>query len=164
MKRVALVLLVALTACGGGGETSSIDSAPTPSASASSDEATVRQYASLIAEQETDLQQQIEQARDCGIAFTDTCRITALSLRYNAETLNISLDGATKPGVPAYIGPVPAELDSLVADTKRAALAIVDQYEAEVSTCGTDCIGAHTRYGITAGRLADELRGWSPYL
>jgi hypothetical protein len=85
------------------------------------------------------------------------CQLKMLGLDANANTIALSLTGAAKPGVPAYIGAPPAEIEKLVADTTAAAQVVADVI--------TDDTTANPGELFAAGnRLEDVLERWEPYL
>ncbi|HEY8453865.1 MAG TPA: hypothetical protein VIL54_17010, partial [Natronosporangium sp.] len=82
------------------------------------------------------------------------CRVYPLTLDAEAKTLVLKLTGAQKPGVPAYIGPPPAEIERLVADTIAAAEAV------DAAMDGPDPYS----HWFTVSRLLGTLDRWEPYL
>lgn len=80
-----------------------------------------------------------------------------MTLDLQAQTIDLKLTGAARPGVPAYIGAPPDEIARLVADTKTAA-----QHLASIIN---DDNSADPGTLFAAGNaLEDVLERWQPYI
>ena len=183
---VVSVLLVALSACGSNSTTDDSpdqavsDSTQTPteatSATPEEDTATVEQYASIVAKNQ-DLKKQIGTMSDCdwlGSGALDAdpasivCQAGVLTLSFQAETLSTSLKSAQKPGVPAFIGPPPDEIEPLVADTVSASDALAKSASAaNKAGCEQSAAGKCTALRVDVMQamsdLKRELYAWEPY-
>lgn len=178
--------LVLLAACGGGSgnaaspatSTTSVASPTTGQATPPEQTATVEQYASIIAKQKPDLTKYLDELTgpDCdwtspGSVQVDPqligCWTYPLTLSYAASTLSLSLTGAQKQGVPAYIGAVPPELKGIVADTIAAADKFTPDSANTIQACvkaaGTDCATTLFDFSYNMKQLRDQLAAWSPY-
>ena len=169
-----LFVVSAVAACGSGDTTAkSADASPSPIASTAVDSAaaahptaSVAQYASIIAKERADFAESAEKLRPCAIDSSDfVCVATLLSASLQAETLDIQLEGASVdgPNNQLYIGPPPAEIESLVADTRSAAQEVqarADAYDA----CSSRCEDEFAQAYFAASDLDDQLKAWEPYL
>lgn len=182
---VASVLLASLSACGSdsageppGQAASASTAAPTESTTPTPevDTATVEQYASIVAKNQ-DLKKQIGTMSDCdwlGSGSLDAdpasivCQAGVLTLSFQAGTLSTSLKSAQKPGVPAFIGSPPAEIEALVADTVSAsdalekAAAAANKAGCEQTAAGK-CAALRIDVMQAMGDLERELYAWEPY-
>lgn len=139
--------------------------------------ATVAQFASIVAKSRPDLDEMLEtlSGPDCDWfspgavdvkSQSIVCSAGLTTVGLQAQTLSVSLVGASKEGVPAYVGSVPAELTSIVADTTAAADVL-----GAASDKARDCVydakpGCEAkllefRRGISS--LRSQLAAWSPY-
>jgi hypothetical protein len=82
--------------------------------------------------------------------------IQLLTLGTEGKILALHLEGAAKPGVPAFIGAPPKEIERLVADTRQAAQAVADLGE-------TDPID-EVAMSFVVKKLIGVLDRWQPYL
>jgi len=125
----------------------------------SPDTATVGQYAGLVNAEATDLRETWAYFEECSLDedLSVACVLRILSLDMQAQLLVLVLDGAMKPGVPAYIGAPPPEIEALVADTREAAQALDDVIDdpAEADTFEVYLAGS---------RLMRVLDRWEPYI
>jgi hypothetical protein len=84
---------------------------------------TVQQYAGLVNSSMKEIREtwQKYEAELCGVRATSlVCKVTPMTLDLQVQTLLLNLAAAAKPGIPAYIGKPPAEIEKLVADTVAA--------------------------------------------
>lgn len=84
-----------------------------------------------------------------------------------AQTLNLVLEGAQKPGATAYIGTPPDEIKSIVADTMTAADALVSASEKAKSCTNTpasaDCPKALFLVFRAMTGMQTQFAAWRPY-
>jgi uncharacterized membrane protein len=86
------------------------------------------------------------------------CSLRLLSFDPEAQILILSLTGAAKPGVPAYIGAPPAEIERLVADTLAAAQGVLNALPEDKAH------GDDLPVFFAMSRLLDAFDRWQPYL
>lgn len=191
MRRLGVLALVVLVACGGSdpettapttaGETTTTTEATTTTEPARTTttrlQATVEQYASIIAEHGTDLRANLESARECALTYPD-CGLAAIietvTAGLEADTLFLLLTDGQSPSSDLFIGEPPAELDDLIARTSGAAHLFSDLVESfEAAGCQTDtpapeildeCNADLLRADGYARDLQGALEAWAPYL
>jgi hypothetical protein len=124
--------------------------------------ATVQQYASAVSppikglrDSYATYRSNLCAARDAS-SSTLVCDLTVMSLGTDAKTLSLVLTGAVKPGVPAYIGPPPAEIEKLVSDTIRAADTVASALDSDGK--------AGPEFFLVVSSLMTTLDRWDPYL
>lgn len=135
-------------------------STPAPAATSTAPTATVGQYAGLVNASMTDIRSTwADYDRGCWLRPTKpaACPIRVLTLGVSAQGLTFKLRGAAKPGVPAYIGAPPAEIERLVADTDAAAQKLSDVAQ------GTQPVDETLLYNAVMDLLRVFDR-WAPYI
>lgn len=183
----AAFLIVVLSGCASG--TPGIGASPRVPASVSSSTAsgsstsadsepaaTTAQYASLVAKQRATLDKHLEEmlGADCDWSSPGqvdrpglvVCTMGTLGMEWGAETLNLVLEGAQKPGVPAYVGAPPAEIQTLVTDTVTASTTLVKAAKAAddcVTTDGPDCMSKLLAFSFAMTGMQGQLAAWDPY-
>jgi hypothetical protein len=124
--------------------------------------ATVGQYAGIISDSGGSFQETwATYSEDCYLVEPEpfACKIQLLSVNVTAQTLVLTLSGANKPGVPAFIGAPPAELAKLVKDTLDAAQAVDDAVsEDEPNEADRSAVWG------AGNRLDGLLDRWAPYI
>jgi hypothetical protein len=165
---VIAVLAVVIVAMIGGKTTAAGKASPSPSWSPMSwapdtaQTATVRQYASAVSPPIKSLSETYQKYKDnpCALRTDNTgdlvCGLSALTFNAEAQTLSLTLTGATKRGVPAYIGEPPAEIRALVTNTIIAAQDLV------TATAPGQTDSATMFSSLT--ELMAILDRWDPYL
>jgi hypothetical protein len=122
--------------------------------------ATVQQYASAVSPPIKALRQTYSQYQANGCLLGSgalACSLQTQTLKIEAETLAVTITGAAKEGVPAYIGQPPAEIKKLVGDTLYAAQDLDE-------TVGPDGKYEAPILFTTLSRLMTTLDRWDPYL
>lgn len=139
--------------------------------------ATVEQYASIIA-RNGELRDDLDEMAGCdwlGSGSLDydpeliVCQVGLFGLTMTSDTLAISLEGAAKEGVPAYIGAPPKEIEQLVAETIESANALT---AAATAANDADCaqVGSGQCSSLRSGtmraiaNLERTIDAWAPYL
>jgi hypothetical protein len=182
----AVAALTGVTACGSDSDTAGETSTTAPAAASTTTShtaattasvattttalvATTSQYGSIVAQYDTDLLTALDESQPCIFRDVDCDVPAALStyrLSIQAKTLVLALEGAAKPGVPAYIGAPPAELQHLYDETITNAREVGDAAE-QVAQCGAypdPCDDKATgSLLLFAGQLESTLKGWRPY-
>ena len=132
---------------------------------------TVSQWASIVAEQKSSLEDWKSKwdADTCSVAATFTCKIETLTGATIAKTIAISLASPETSTATNYIGTPPSEIRSLYADTRAAAdsaQSAGDAWSAACSgsTAGDDCTGLLFKFSSAVDALETKMQGWSPYL
>lgn len=175
-RRILLAVgLMALTACGtdGGSGTAATDA---PSTSTAPKQATTRQIASIVAEQDQPLRAAYTKARPCTFYDEPRCDLVAqLNLQTFAtlaSTLRLGLDAADddRPNNGLYVGAYPTEIEALVASTLNV-LGAIDtagkDYQAQgcpaskAPICGQRAVEILL---VQGGSLIGKLDAWRPYL
>jgi hypothetical protein len=157
------LLLAGLTGCGGGSD-AEVQPAATPSPTPTGKQATVQQWASLIAQQDQKLDETLGQWHedDCSALSLDypLCEIKFMTLGTVAKTLDIQLQGATSESSPSYLGEPPSEVATLVQETVDAA------HEAATLADDPDVkdVGVAVRFEGAVDALSTAYAGWAPYL
>ena len=85
------------------------------------------------------------------------CPLITLTLEIDAQKIGIVLEGAAKPGVPAFIGVPPPEMAQLVTETRSAAQRVDDAIDDP----------AEVEPAAVAFAMSDLLRQfdrWAPYI
>ena len=132
--------------------------------------ATVRQVASVVAEMQPGLLEDVVAAKSaCVFSCTVIGSLKALTIQAKAGTLNVILTGIDNrsPKNRLYIGTIPKELRQLVATTKLSATDVdnaTEAFQSCHSTRTTTCAAELTAMRSTWSRLESRLNGWSPYL
>jgi hypothetical protein len=151
-----------LAGCGGSATAPpATAAAPAGTASAGAKTASVQQYAGVANASVKSIRETWASYEDDGCAIDDSevrCSAWVMSLDLEAQTLVLSLTGAAKPGVPAYIGAVPDELTALVAETIDKGQALDDSITDDGEPASP---GAVFQAG---GALQTTLDKWDPYL
>lgn len=176
VKRVAITIaaVVLLVGCGSDQEAArTVSETTTPAASMASptptptpSTATKEQYASIVAETASQLRESIEAVSDCTTTSDPLevlCGAQVYALSLQATTLALGLEGAQKEGVPAYIGPPPAELADLVAKTEADANALAEKASALHECEEASCFSPSLEYGLASLRMLSRLDAWAPY-
>jgi hypothetical protein len=161
---IGLVAGLSITGCGGASHQAPDANVPLPAATATLRQATVSQWASLVAQQKATLEKALKpwEKNSCSSLSLDypLCYATLITLQYTAETTNLVLKEASDPDQANYLGTPPAEISDLVAQTVDAA-----------NTAGS--LAGRKKTRATAGALKfkaalDDLQssyaGWAPYL
>jgi len=133
---------------------------PTASPSPTVQTATIGQYAGLVNASNSDIRESWSgYERNCLLRATPlaTCPVVILTLGITAQGLMFKLRGAAKPGVPAYIGAPPAEIERLVADTDTAAQKLSDVAQ------GKPPVDEALLYGAVTD-LLHVFDRWAPYI
>lgn len=173
---VALSLAVIASACGGS-ESSANPPAQSPTTTPAAPPTTTRatataaQYASIVSRQKASISDATKKAQaECPLidpaAINGLCGIYVLTIQAGADTLAISLLGAQKEGVPAYIGPPPAEISILVNETVAIASGLSSDGN-RVSKCSSNpdptCAKDLSDFRLGMSRMQDQLAAWQPY-
>lgn len=136
------------------------------------------QYASIMAKQTESLSKTLDEMTGDNCSWSSpgevdvrpgymTCGMGVLSLNMQAQTLGIVLQGAQKPGVPAYIGAPPAEILRLVDDTMASADALATASEAAnpctLPAATDDCVRTLFQFSSAMKDMQAQLAAWRPY-
>jgi hypothetical protein len=166
VRRLVVVCVVmsalALMACSGpetGGTATNLSSSAPPAASPSELVATVQQYAGVVNSSMKEIRDtwQKYQAEGCHIGVSSLpCKLMPMTLDTLAQTLAIKLTSAAKPGIPAYIGKPPSEIEKLVTNTMSAVQAV----DASIDESGQPAAGM----SFAVNDLMDVLDRWDPYI
>lgn len=170
MKRTTTLIATALIALVAGCSSTNPGSAAARSATAAvstavstptrtATTATVTQYASALNGPISGVQDTWQTYTDAGCLIDNSefaCTVTPLTLNAEAETIVLVIDGSAKPGVPAYIGPPPAEIAKLVADTRA------DAEQVYTDTADSDHLPDGWAGDVLT--LMNTLDRWGPYL
>jgi hypothetical protein len=166
MRTLVIAAVVAaglgLSGCGDGTPEASAAVAPSSAASPTMQTASVQQYAGIANSSIKSMRETWTAYKDDGCPIDDSeirCSADALTLDIQAQTLVKRLDGAAKPGVPAFIGDPPAELVGLVQETIEKAQAVDDS----VDESG-DIVGGGGALFQSGGSLMTTLDKWDPYI
>jgi hypothetical protein len=183
-RTIAAVLTVlTLAACGGGGggtepaTVGTTSTVTTPAATTGASEATVEQYASLVAKNEGAWRETVADVDD---NCTDpdavaTCAANYITAGFQAEAFRIELSAAHDPECQAnpqcslYVGEVPTEIAGLVAITEAAAEDYVAAQQAWSATGCADPMDSACDAGeafmmrLTLDRLIQQFDAWKPY-
>jgi hypothetical protein len=185
MKRYICTAVVAVTltivaGCGGGGEPAGSNSTPaatTTTTEAAAGEATVEQYASLVASHVGLWGEVVDNIDDsCSDPnAVAACSAYYLTASFQAESINIELTAAhdpacrDNPNCISYVGEVPDEITTLVADTEAAAEDYVTAYNAWEATGCADPLDSACAAGegfamsFALESLTQQFDAWSPY-
>lgn len=161
----ALILL--LSACSSG-EPASVPSTNEVQTSGAS----VQQFASVIAESRGDVDDWLADWHEatCSTLATEsgdpTCQALLLGGGLTAETAKLKIEGATKPGVPAYIGEPPEEIAIIRGATEKVAVAAADAGEALPDDCSADseCVKKVFAFVTAMEDLQSKYDAWEPYM
>ncbi|MGZ1491149.1 hypothetical protein [Brevibacterium sediminis] len=164
------VLTLLLSACGASSEPAETDAQPVADTEESG--ATAEQFASLISEERRAVDEWLEDWDDntcstLSVADGDPlCEVSLTSGSLVADTAKIVMEGATKEGVPAYIGQPPEEIASIWQETFDAATAASEAGEAIPDDCSTsdDCVGKVMDFTMAMDDLQGKYDAWAPYL
>ena len=176
MPKTFLVTLAAaaliVTGCAAPSESSEDDAQPvaeteTPGAGA-------EEFASLIAETRRDVDEWLDTWDENGCSSlgvstgTDimACEMSLISGGLIADTAEIRMEGATKEGVPAYIGQPPENISIIWDSTKAAAAAASDAGEEIPDDCAAsdECAGAVMNFLMAMDDLQGKYDAWEPYM
>lgn len=149
------------------------DDAATPN-SAVDDEATIRQWASMLAEHRRHTDDVVSEL-DGNACFSledsyPACDTWLTTASIQSETILIVIDGALKHGGPTKVDAPPAEISNLVQSTRDAAQGVVDAHEPWSSECfatdapGDDCISLSFELRRAISSLQGQFDSWSPYM
>ena len=129
--------------------------------------ATVEQYASVIAEERSGLEEYIIYVDECSVGGWDDdslqCPFTPLTLSAKASTLSIRFSEEANEDI--RLAPPPAEIADLVERTRETALD-VEVAADTVNEC-TDYIGCEAEWfqlQMAASDLQGILDAWEPYI
>mgnify|MGYP004701472481 CR=1 FL=1 len=138
-----------------------------PDAEGALPEATVSQWASVVASVD-------RETRD---AFTDwdtgeclpsddnpLCKVAMLGMESRAQVVSLELKAAGNPDAPAFIGAAPDEIAPLVASTRAAADAAAEAAGTAAGCPEAPCVADAASAISTYSRLIAELDSWAPYL
>jgi hypothetical protein len=179
----AVITALTLAACGGGDDSTepataaSTPAATTPAATTEASEATVEQYASLVAKNEAEWR---ATAADIDDTCTDPgavviCATKYLTAGFQAEAFRIELSAAHDPECQAnpqcslYLGEVPTEIAGLVATTEAAAEDYAAAQQAWAATGCADPMDSACDAGkafimrLTLDQLTQQFDAWKPY-
>lgn len=186
MKKLAVGSLIAMTAlllAGCSSDTSAPESSASPVASQAAQESatvspetsnfgSVADYKSVAQPFVADIEESIEKFDEYHCfnfpdAFEENlCNATIVSAGMRAKTVSIALRGAMKPGVPAYIGDLPAELQNVMDKTLDAAdeaSSVAEEWSDEECPSGSTCRALNIKTPNAFDGLHDELVTWSNY-
>lgn len=164
------VLALLLSSCGA--STDPVETDAQPVAETEESGATVEQFASLISEERRSVDEWIEDWHDntcstLSVADGDPlCETSLISGSLIADTAKITMEGATKEGVPAYIGQPPEEITSIWQETFDAATTASEAGEAIPEDCSSadDCVGKVMDFTMAMDDLQGKYDAWAPYL
>jgi hypothetical protein len=166
MRALAAALAVLfLAGCSGGGDARALQP-PSPAVK----QATVRQYASVIAQHGVPVQETSAEQRSClpGDRSDFGCGARWLTLAFQVQTLSIRMRIVTDPSREEWLGEPPAEIADLVDRTMSAVLdagAVGEDYVNAVGKCSDAACAPHDLALMDAvRRLTSELDAWQPYL
>ena len=181
---VGLGLVMALAGCAGASEapsgvvaTSASPTTPSPPTTTTAD-ATVAQYASIVAKQQASMVKTLDDLLSDNCDWTTpgkvdrrpgygSCGMQMMTANFAAQTLHLVLEGAQKPGAPAYIGTPPDEIKSIVADTMTAADTLVNASENAKSCTNTpapaDCPKSLFEVFRAMTGMQAQFAAWGPY-
>ncbi|MGP9781084.1 hypothetical protein CQ010_04025 [Arthrobacter sp. MYb211] len=94
------------------------------------------------------------------------CMATIFSAGMKAKTVTASLEGAKKPGVPAYIGDLPDELDTVMSktlDASEEAEIAADSWDEANCPGATECHKIGLDISMAFDDLHDRLVSWGNY-
>lgn len=94
------------------------------------------------------------------------CNATILSAGMQAKTVGLSLRGAMKPGVPAYIGDLPPELETVMDKTLTAAdgaSAAAESWSDADCPDSSNCRRLGLDVSMAFEDLSDQLGTWTNY-
>jgi hypothetical protein len=169
MKRLLAVaaLSLLLTGCAATAAPSGEPTtAPATSAPTSDTAPTLRQWASVVAEQKTSLdgwQSRWDVAQCSGSDGSNSpCGAQLLEASFIAETISMSLDSAANKGTP------PREIRELATATTASSVDADKAGKAWVASCNSaaaaECAGLSGRVEITMRMLETKFAAWAPYL
>lgn len=164
----AVLTLTTLTACSN--PSPGTDEASKQPTTGAAERATVENFAAIVAEHHADWNDQVTTTeRNClDPGLVAACSAGYITLGMQAETIRLSLNGAHKIGVPAYVGEPPAEIADLLAETETAAAAVKGAAAALQAAgcadpmdlkCGKQLVDLQ----IAIGDLSGKLDAWSVY-
>lgn len=166
--KIGLVVaaLLALSACAGskdGGrqedDSAATSARPSSSSAPATKVASVEQYAGIVNSSMKDIRKAWDTYEDefCALDSSSVpCKLTPMTLDTLVQTLVVKLQGAAKPGVPAYIGKPPAEIEKLVTDTINAAQVV----DALINESGAPLAGM----GGQMNELLSVFDRWEVYI
>lgn len=192
MKRMTAMAFTTLTViaagCGGGGDessppvasptTSEVSTPTTPAETTPTiDYATTQQYASIVASNALELNKYIDTLNGpkCTLVVPGqvdlvsgsiVCAGTIIIVGLKGMTLQLSLTGAMKPSAPAFIGPPPPEIASLVDETVEAAKSLGEASDAAQPCAYAAKPGCDVKLfelGSAMSAMQTKLAGWGPY-
>jgi hypothetical protein len=153
----AVAVLLALAACTSANTRAVATPAASPSPTVST--ATIAQYASK-------LNGPLKNFRDPWTKYEDECMLVdnpparcalyVLTMNIVAATIQSVINGAVKPGVPAFIGQPPPELVALVAETLQDAT-VLESETRQPENLSDGWAG-------DAAKLDSDIDEWGPYL
>lgn len=168
MRRIGvlvLVVLFAITGCGGGSSTPKAEptgSTSNPVTSPSPTTATVAQYASVIAQREAGIRRDYERIRSCAIFISSatTCGLATVTVRADMFVLVNELTGKSRQTGTSFLGAPPAEVAALAATTVADARA-ANREAGKLHRPLTP--NKMVPLDIALETLTNDLSGWKPY-
>jgi hypothetical protein len=172
----SVTVAAVLSGCSAGSPASQEEVVSSPSV-AVAETSTVAQWASLIAQQQAEWDEWVDdwEGNDCSALTAASevgliCRVQLTSAMFMAQTTTIEHELAVTPGKRGFIAAdPPAEISSLFAQTKTAARNVADGAEEwDAAGCSTSVGGDCASLTVSFDRSIDELTkayvGWTPYM
>ena len=141
-------------------------------------QATVAQYASIVAKQRAGIGKNLDDMMSSNCDWTmpgsvdtrpgyKTCAIQVFTINLKAHSLQMVLQGAQNPEGPASIGAPPDEIKSLVADTITAARTLESESD-KANPCtapgaSADCVTILFDFARAMTAMQAQFAAWSPY-
>jgi hypothetical protein len=172
----SMTVAAVLSGCTGGSTAPQEGAASSPAVTAA-ETSTVAQWASLIAQQQAEWDEWVDdwERNDCTALTAASeagliCRVQLTSAMFMAQTTTIEHELAVTPGKKGFIATdPPAEISSLFKQTKAAAQDAADGAEAwDTAGCSTsvggDCASLTVSYDRAIDGLTRAFVGWTPYM
>lgn len=130
------------------------------------------QFASIIAESRRPVDEWLENWQNGGCSAVAVeqgdplCSSYLVSGKLTAETAKLKMEGATKPGVPAYIGEPPSDVAIVWGSTEDVAAAAADAGAALPEDCSADaeCVNKVFVFVSAMRDLQSKYDAWEPFM